>query len=88
MKRVYAIVTALALAGCSHSEPGIRVERVEVPVPVACLPANQIPTEPERVGDRLTGEPAVDLAIVSSSALALRAWGKTMHAALTACAAD
>lgn len=87
-KRFSLLMCAALLSACSHSEPGIEVRTVEVPVPVACLPADKIPAEPARVGDRLTGEPAVDLAIVSSSALALRAWGQTMHAALTACAAD
>ena len=85
-----AVMLALGLisfsASGSHPEPGIRVETVEVPVPTPCVPADQIADEPETVGARLTGDPKQDLAIVSASALELRAWGRTMHAALTACA--
>lgn len=77
---------ALTLAACSHSAPGIEVRTVEVPVAVPCLPAEQIPTEPPLVGDRLTGDPAADIAVIAPSALLLRDWGRQMHAALTACA--
>ncbi|WP_155522994.1 hypothetical protein [Croceibacterium ferulae] len=40
----------------------------------------------EALQTQLTGSAAADLPIVAASALLLRAWGKTMHAALTACA--
>ena len=80
------ILAALVLAGCTTPEPGIEVRTVEVPTPVPCLPAESIPAEPETVGARLTGNPALDLPIVAASALPLRAWGRTLHGALTACA--
>ena len=83
---VIGIPISLALAACSHTEPGVEVRLVDRPVPVLCLPADQIPVEPATVGDRLTGDPAQDVAIVSASALQLRAWGKSLHSALVACA--
>ena len=79
-------VASAILTACSHTEPGIRVERVEVPVPVPCLPLDQIPAEPPLVGDQLTGLPAQDLPIVAASALRLRAWGRELFAAHVACA--
>lgn len=87
MKRiaVVAIPISLALAACSHTEPGIEVRVVEVPVPSPCLPADQIPIEPPRIGNRLTGDKAQDLAIVSASALELRAALQRAIAALVAC---
>ncbi|MAY20330.1 MAG: hypothetical protein CL955_06900 [Erythrobacteraceae bacterium] len=42
----FSIVAALlALAACSHTEPGIRVERVPVPTPVPCVNAADLPEE-------------------------------------------
>jgi len=81
-----AIIAALALAGCQTTQPGIVVKEVRVPVPVECLPAEQIPAEPPLVADDLTGNAAADLPIVAASAILLRSWGQTMHGALTACA--
>jgi hypothetical protein len=77
---------ALALAACETTQPGVEVRTVQVPTPVACLPADQIPAEPETVSHLLTGVAAHDLAIVAASALELRAWGQEMAAALKACA--
>lgn len=85
--RGLAIMGAVAmLAACSHNEPGIEVRTVEVPVPGPCVPRDRIPAEPATVGDRLTGDPVLDLPTVAASALALRAWGREMEAALIACA--
>ena len=74
------------LSACSHTEPGIRVVKVPTPVPVACVPLEDIPEEPPTVGHLLTGDKEKDFDIVAASALLLRAWGKEMHAALVACA--
>lgn len=87
MKRtLFASAISLALTACAHNEPGIVVRTVEVPTPVPCLAADQVPAEPETVASRLTGDPAHDLPIIAASALRLRAWGRTMHGALVACA--
>ena len=85
--RILALgVIPFGLIGCSHNEPGIEVRTVEVPVPGPCVPRDRIPDEPAAVGDRLTGDPVLDLPTVAASALALRAWGREMEAALIACA--
>ena len=81
-----ALSWMVALSGCSHNEPGIEVRTVGVPVPAPCVPRDQIPAEPATVGDRITGDPVLDLPTVAASALALRAWGREMEAALIACA--
>lgn len=82
----FALMWVVALSACSTAQPGIEVRTVEVPTPVPCLPANQIPAEPDTVADQLTGNAAADLPIVAASALMLRAWGREMHVALGACA--
>lgn len=74
------------LTACQHTEPAVQIERVEVPVPVPCVPADQIPDEPETVGDRLTGDASLDLPVIVASNLRLRAWGQEMRTALVACA--
>jgi len=84
--RAVFLLLPLALAACTAGQPGIEVRTVRVPVPQPCLPADQIPPEPSRVGDTLTGDAASDLVIVAASSLLLRAWGQEMHAALVACA--
>lgn len=81
-------LAALLVAGCHHTQPGVKIQRVEVPVPQPCLPADQIPAEPPRVADQLTGNAAVDLPIVAASALLLRAWGRELAAAHRACASE
>lgn len=86
MKTLWLPIVALPLAACSTPNQGVQIRTVEVPTPVPCLDRSQIPAEPERVGDKLTGYAAADLQIVSASALKLREWGRAMHAALLACA--
>ena len=85
MKR-FALPALLLLGACSHQQPGVRVQTVHVPTPVPCMAADEIPPEPEQVGDKLTGEAATDLGIVAGSALKLRSWGRTLHTAMVACA--
>lgn len=85
-----SIIAALAvtLNACQHTEPGIRVERVPTPVPQPCLTAEQLAEleEPPQIGDRITGDPVVDIVIVVASNLRLRAWGRELFAAHDACA--
>ena len=90
-KQFLPVAGALVLAACSHTEPGIKVVEVEVPVPQPCLTAEQLAAlpEPELVGDRLGRTPetaAQDRDILAASALRLRVWGKTLFAAHQACA--
>lgn len=85
MKRI-AILALFALPACQSPAPvGIEVRTVEVPTPVACIKADQLPPEPARVGSSLTGNAVLDLAIVSASALELRRWGEEQAALLAGC---
>lgn len=89
MKR-YALVALVALAGCTRpdvSPPAIevRVQRVEVPVPVPCVDAKSVPAEPGKVGGQLNGQAARDLDLVAASALQLRQWGRELKALIAPC---
>jgi hypothetical protein len=69
------IVAALALAGCAHTPPPaieVRTERVEIPVPTACIKASDVPAIPPRVGDQLTGDARSDADLLAADALRLR----------------
>lgn len=69
--------TAFTLAGCAaHPTPPVieaRVERVEVPVAMACVDLADVPTVPARVGDQLTGDAAHDAGVLAAVDLRLRA---------------
>jgi len=86
------LVAALSLAGCA-TEPlakpavEVRYQTVNVPVATPCVTKDQIPAEPEKVGDKIVGDPRRDLDTISASALRLRAWGKTLAAILIGCTA-
>lgn len=88
--RVTVFVMALALAGCNTTEPAVRVETVEVkvPVPVACIDADDIPPEPPRISEQLNGNAGHDLDIVAQSALELRSALRKTRALLLACVGD
>lgn len=86
MRYLFSLI-ALALAGCQTAPPtGIEVREIRVPTPVPCVGRDQIPAEPERVGDKLTGNAVTDLSIVAASALELRKWGEEQNAILQGCA--
>jgi hypothetical protein len=78
---------AMCLTGCA-SEPQLQPlpREIRIPVAVACVPADQIPAEPARIGDQLTGDAMTDVAVLAASALDLRRWGRTEHSALVGCA--
>lgn len=84
--RLAVLPLALALAACQTTQPGVRVQQVRVPAPQPCMAAGEIPAEPARVADDLTGVASQDVLTLAASALELRAWGQEMHTALTACA--
>lgn len=93
MRHLCILMAPLVLAACSHTEPGIEVRTVEVPVPQPCLTKEQLAKprfqEPPLVGDQLGRTPETaeaDRDILGASALLLRAWGKELSAALHGCA--
>ena len=64
MIRPVILLAALAVAGCSHSAPGIRVETVTVNVPVACVDPADAPARPAPLGKRPDdARPALDVAL-------------------------
>ena len=79
------IAPLFVLTACAHQQPAVEVRTVEVAVPRACVPADQIPAEPETVADQLTGQAGADTLILAESALQLRAWGRELAALLRAC---
>jgi len=83
------VITLSACATTPVSKPAVEIKevRVNVPVPTPCVTKNQIPAEPEKVGDKIVGDPRRDLDTISASALRLRAWGKTLAAILVGCTA-
>jgi len=86
------LILAVLLAGCATApvaKPAVEIKevRVNIPVPTPCVKKEQIPAEPEKVGDKIVGDPRRDLDTISASALRLRAWGKTLAAILIGCTA-
>jgi hypothetical protein len=75
----------IALAACQTTQPAIEVREVEVAVPRACVPLSDIPAEPGRVADQLTGQAASDTLVLAESAMRLRAWGLELAGLLRAC---
>lgn len=86
MKRLALLLIPL-LAACQHNQQGVRVVYQDRPVPVACVPLEEIPAEPPTVSQTFSGDWNHDGPILAASALMLRSWGRDMHGLLTACAA-
>lgn len=86
---ISAALGPISLAGCAtpSAPPAVevRIQRVEVPIAVACIDKAAIPAEPEKVAGRLTGNASQDLDLVSASALRLRVWGRELRAMLGGC---
>lgn len=74
-------LTALTLSACATPRYVTRY----------CLTPAQLEElkrqEPERVGDKLTGQAQDDFKIVSGSAIRLRSWGNGLVDVLTGCTA-
>jgi hypothetical protein len=85
MRRLIMLPIIALVSACSHAEPGIEIREIPVPTPIACVKPEQIPAEPDKVGDQLTGEARHDLSIVAESALALRKYGGQLRALLEGC---
>lgn len=79
------LAAALTASGCKTTQPAVEIRTVEVAVPRACVPVDEIPPEPETVADQLTGRAADDTITLAESALRLRAWGRELAALLRAC---
>lgn len=80
--RKYALTGILgALAACSHAQPP---QPVLIPTPVSCV-TGDIPDEPPRISDQLTGDSGVDIGLIAGSAIQLRAWGQALRGMLEAC---
>lgn len=77
MRIALSLALGLAASGCTagRSAPAIEAQivRVDRPVAVACIAAEDIPAMPRQVGDKLTGNAASDVALIGASALELRA---------------
>lgn len=96
-KRAFLYTTCLSVislyttACATIPQPAVEIRTVEVPVPVACLSAEQLAQmpEPPLVGDQLGRTPETaeaDRDILGASALLLRAWGRELFAAHAGCA--
>lgn len=81
MRKLLAItVLPLLMTACEH-DGKVEIKTVEVlkPVPVYCVEREDIPENPPKVGDQLTGSAQTDLDIVSLSLIDVR---KALNVAL------
>lgn len=63
--------------------PKVEVQRVEVPVPVACINAKDIPAEPGPT--KLTGDARNDADLLGAKVSDLRVWGRSLVAMMGPC---
>jgi hypothetical protein len=76
---VLALSATIALCGCATTQPTRYV-------PVYCLSnGTQLPAEPPKVHDQLTGHADKDAGILAGSAIRLRAWGQALNHILEGC---
>ena len=88
MKRA-AILCALLLGACNHTQPAIEVRTVEVPVPVACVDEpTLVKAESGKPADdvTLTGDANRDLPKVAERALRWKAYATDLFAIVSGCA--
>lgn len=90
--KYYSIVAAaLTLSACAaHPTPPAieaRIDRVEVPVAVACIDPAKVPAMPARVGDRLTGNAVADADLLGAANLRLRSALDKALALISGCTA-
>jgi len=77
------LLVPLLLAGCATAQPKIQIQRVNVPVPVACIDRASIPPEPAKVTLPDDARDAADVAI--AQAMTLRGWGHELMALINPC---
>lgn len=75
---VLVIAAALLLSACATTRD------VKIPVATACVKGD-LPDEPPRISDQLTGDSGRDIGIIAGSAIELRAWGRSLRGMLEAC---
>jgi hypothetical protein len=76
---VFALSATIALCGCATTQPTRYVS-------VYCVPSGtQLPAEPPKVHDQLTGQADKDAGILAGSAIRLRAWGQALNHILEGC---
>ena len=76
MKKLFAIAALLALAGCQTTRTVI----------APCVSKDQqLPAEPPKVSDKLTGKADEDVRVLAGSALRLRAWGSALRDVVEGC---
>ena len=76
MKRFLALALLATLSACQTTRY----------VTVPCISKDQqLPAEPEKVADRLTGDAEQDVKTIAGSAVRLRAWGQGLHSVLEGC---
>jgi predicted small secreted protein len=70
------LIGGLVLGGCQTTRY----------VPISCLGKDQqLPAEPPKIADRLTGRADEDIKIVAGSAVRLRAYGQGLRTILEGC---
>jgi len=63
--------------------PTVQVQKVNVPVPTACINASDVPAEPGTV--TLTGDARNDDALLAAKLAAVRVWGRSLVAMIGPC---
>lgn len=88
MRHLTATLLALTLAACKTTPGPVEIKTVEVrvPVTVACVRKDQIPTMPPRVGEQLQGDAQADASLLAASAIRLRSTLGVALALLDGCA--
>lgn len=88
-------LAALSLGACAgrHVQPALpvieaRVERVEVPVAVACIDPAKVPSRPTKVGAALNGDAVHDADVLAKSNLRLLSALDQALALIKGCTAD
>ena len=83
-----ALVLVAGCAGSSTPPPAVEIRTVTVDrvVAVQCVKLSDLPPEPAKIGNRLTGDASRDLDMTAASAVRLRSWGLVLNAMLRACA--
>lgn len=87
MKKIVIAASALALAGCASSQPGIDVRTVEVPVVRVekCIAAEDVPETPPWLGRRKSRDARVLADILLARVFEWQVYGKKVEAVMKGC---